>query len=359
MVDDTLMNTFDIEYFLQREGIKYRKTYGSSGEQLNVRECPVCHQTKWKVYLNADTGLGNCFSGSCGATFNKFSFTKAYLETNDNRQVYETIRNVCKELGWAPKVEKPKLRVSVSTLDDLILPEHIDLPTPDGSNLEYLLKRGVDNYYTELFELKFTTNGIWKYQTNDGIKQQVFQNRILIPIRDIDGKLVSFQGRDVTGTAISKYQFPSQVAATGKLLYNSFREIGKKIVILNEGVFDVIATQIALDRGGLSSEVGVIASFGKHLSIDKNGFDDQLSRLLLLKKQGLEVIVVMWDGERKAYSAAVEVASKLSGYGFKMKIAELPVGKDPNEVHYSEVVMAYKNAKDFNEFTMKVNNPYE
>lgn len=361
MIDTTennsLFEAFDIEYFLQREGIDYKKCWGSNGLQLNIRTCPVCGHSKWKVYINADTGLGNCFSGSCESTFNKFSFVKAVMGIDDNRKVWENIRNISRELGWIPKVKQETFKPKIITGADLKLPECIDLPTPDGQNLEYLVRRGIDNYYTELFELKYCEYGEWKYITPVGEKTQIFQKRIIIPIRDLDTTMVAFQGRDVTGLAPNKYQFPSQVAATGKLLYNGCNALGFEDVILNEGVFDVIATKMAIDKSGLIN-VGVVGSFGKHLSIDEKGDNDQLNRLLRLKKEGMKKIIIMWDGEPAAYKDAVGAGTKLKKYGFNPYIATLPKGKDPNEVHYTEVIKAYKEAKPVDEIPMLLNNPY-
>lgn len=357
-MEDDLLESFDIEYYLEREGIAYKKTFGSSGPQLNVRTCPCCGQSKWKVYLNADTGLGNCFSGSCQKKFNKFSFVKATMGVDNNQAVKEAIKNICKELGWVPKKEYVKPKISFAFEGDLVLPQNTPLPLPTG-NLEYLSRRGIDDYYTSLFDLRYCERGEWRFKVDNIEHVQIFNKRILIPIRDIDGKLVAFQGRDITGTAPNKYQFPSQVAATGKLLYNGFQVKGMESVVVNEGVFDVIATQMALDKGGLSQEYGVVGSFGKHLSINLKDNDDQLSRFLLLKKNGLKNIVMMWDGEVQAYADAVEASKNLTTYGFNVKIATLPQGKDPNEVYYTKVVEAIQLAKPYHPLLSMMSNPYD
>ncbi len=75
-----ILEKIDIEAYLDREGIEYRGPYGSSGLQLNLKTCPVCGGDKWKVFLNAESGLGNCFSGSCDTKFNKWKFIRAHTE---------------------------------------------------------------------------------------------------------------------------------------------------------------------------------------------------------------------------------------------------------------------------------------
>lgn len=67
----------------------------------------------------------------------------------------------------------------------------------------------------------------------------------------------------------------------------------------------------------------------------------------------------MWDGESMAYLDALEAAQKLNTFGFNLKIATLPAGKDPNEVYYTEVIDAIKNAKPYSNLMILQGNPYE
>ena len=53
------LDRIDMEAWLDAEGIDYKITRGSRGTQINVKECPCCGNSNWKVYLNADNGLGN------------------------------------------------------------------------------------------------------------------------------------------------------------------------------------------------------------------------------------------------------------------------------------------------------------
>jgi DNA primase len=95
-----------------------------------------------------------------------------------------------------------------------------------------------------------------------------YNRRVLIPIYDLDGKLVSFQGRDITGTAEKKYLFPPGYArATGEHLYNGHNVIGRPSdVVVGEGAFDVIAIKVAFDADPTLRDVVPVGTFGKHLS---------------------------------------------------------------------------------------------
>lgn len=68
------LDDIDTEQLVAFEGYEYRVSNGNSGVQLNIKDCPNCHRSDYKVYLNAETGLGNCFV--CNTGFNKYKFVK-------------------------------------------------------------------------------------------------------------------------------------------------------------------------------------------------------------------------------------------------------------------------------------------
>ena len=213
-----LLNSVSIEDYLDYEGIDWRRQHGSSGEQANVKTCPVCGASKWKVYLGLETGYGNCFSGSCNARFNKWTFIKAMLGTEDSRVIADHLKSVAKEMGWRPK----RKTTAAVVMDTVKLPISFELPTADGRNLLYLEQRGLDLEITRYFHLRYCEDAWWNFTKADGSRGgQNFGGRIIIPVFDLGGELVTFQGRDITGTAgDKKYLFPSGLPGTGRFLYN-------------------------------------------------------------------------------------------------------------------------------------------
>ncbi len=331
--------TLDIEAWLDREGVRYRPTRGSSGAQLNVKECPVCGNSNYKVYLNSATGLGNCFHGDCETKFNKWKFISAHLGLS-HREAIEHIKAVAREQGWRPP-RKKAMAVNL-TAQELKLPESIALPH-GGRNLKYLDNRNITGEVAAYFELRFSHRGKFDYLDENGRPlTQDYANRIIIPVFDLQGDLVSFQGRDITGTADKKYLFPPGFASTGTHLYNGHNAIGAEHVVIGEGVFDVAATKIALDGEMALREVVPIGSFGKHLSAGDG--DSQLAKLMQLKEGGLRIVTIMWDAEKAAIKDAVAAAKLLKGRGFVARVALLPKGRDPNEVAASEVRAAFWRA---------------
>jgi DNA primase len=345
-----LLDSIDPESYLDREGIRYKVTHGSSGTQLNLRECPECGGSQYKVYLNADSGLGNCFHGDCEAKFGKWSFIKAHLGTESSREVFDHIKAVAREMGWRAK----KTTSAAVNLDkpELVLPDSIALPH-DGRNLKYLSDRSIDVDTVGYFHLRYSQSGQFWYKTEDGeVRHQDYSKRLIIPIFDMEGNMVSFQGRDVTNMKGKKYLFPPGFASTGKHIYNGHNVIGVKRIVVNEGVFDVFATKIALDDDMDLRDVGVVGTFGKHLSHGSFEESDQLNKFIVLKESGLKEVTIMWDGEGKALLDAIKTGILLKGLGLVVRIAVLPKDKDPNEVTPGEVVNAFWSAVTVNRNNM-------
>lgn len=347
-----LLDSIDMESYFDMEGVDYRINTGSSGTQLNVRECPVCGSRKWKVFLNADSGLGNCFAGDhpIDENFNKWSFVQAWKGFDNNGELVRHLELTAKTLGWRPKrVESTKV---VLERPDLVMPDSRAIPV-DGMNLKYLSDRNIDIETAKFFNLRYSHKGVFWYRGRDGdVQFQDYKKRIIIPIFDVEGELVSFQGRDVTGTSEKKYLFPPGFASTGRHLYNAHNVTGLEHIVVNEGVFDVMATKMALDEDIQLRDIGVVGSFGKHLSAKDMQGEDQLNKFIVLKERGLKTVTFMWDGEKEAIKAATIAAQAVSSIGLKTRIALLPPGKDPNEVAPNVVREAFFGAIPVNSKTL-------
>lgn len=337
-----IIGMLDMQAWLDRECVDYKVTRGASGQQLNVRECPCCGNSNWKVYLNAKTGLGNCFHGDCEEKFNKWKFISKSLPNLSTREIIENIKQAAKEQGW----KAPRKHSVAVDLNKLELPESYALPI-DGRNLKYLDNRGISGDIARYFHLRICVNGGYSYREEGKLRFQDYSKRIIIPVFDLDGNLVSFQGRDITGEAAKKYLFPPGFAATGSHLYNGQNAIGAAHVVMGEGVFDVAATKIALDEEMALRDIVPIGSFGKHLS---HGDDEsQLAKLELLRELGLKMVTIMWDGEERAIQDAIEAGLLLRRHGYTARIAVLPKDKDPNEVPAAVVRQAFWRAEVVNQ----------
>ena len=358
---ERMLAGLDMEFYLDREGIEYKNTHGSSGPQLNLRECPSCGGDKFKVYLNAENGLGNCFHGSCEARFNKYTFIKAHLDTEDFKVVRAHVGAALRDQGYRPSKQ---IEIKATDIEKQLctLPISFALPI-NKRNLKYLTNRGISADIAEYFHLRWCENAFYYFEkTNGKSGWQDFSKRVIIPVFDLDGNLVTFQGRDTTETAEQKYLFPSGLPGTARFLYNGHNAIGASRVTMGEGSFDVMAIHIALAADENTADVGVVGSFGKHLSYGARDCRDQLGALMELKAKGLKEVTIMWDGEQPALMDAIKAALKIKSIGLVAKIALMPKGKDPNEVNPETVRRAYRQAIVITTKTatqLRIDSPYK
>jgi DNA primase len=339
---DELSAHLDFEAFLEREGLRFKHTHGSSGRQLNIKECPCCGNNKWKVYANANTGVGNCFTcASDRSTLHTFSPLKFIRMATglSGSALNRYIEALMKETGWRPKrLSRQETNVGVVKLPDCTSAYQ------DVIGAEYLRMRGITPDYARYFDLRYSAVGRFDYVGDD--ERSAFQDysqRIIIPIYDGDGTLVTFQGRDVTGRKGKRYLFPPGLASTGRFLYNAHNYANEAHIVLCEGVFDVIGAKMALDMNVQLRDVLPLGAFGKNLSL--RGGNNQLTELLKLKAKGLKRITFLWDGERKAAFSAAKQGLELARYGFEVYLAFLPENSDPNEVASDVVCRAFLTAQ--------------
>jgi DNA primase len=334
-----ILEGLDLESYLDHMGIDYRVRPGSKGRQLNLKECPGCGNTKWKVYASEETGLGNCFAGGCSlGTFNKYGFVRAVLGSAPHREVISHLVEVAGALGWRPK----RAAAAVSMVGEVKLPNSIELPTADGTSLAYLEDRGVTGELASYFGLRYCHAGA--YEIGPG-RFQDYSGRVIIPVFDLEGQLRTFQGRDITGTKEPKYQFPPGLSGSGRYLYNGQNAWRAEHVVVGEGAFDVIAIHKACQEDQSYRGIATVGTFGMHLSRNTEG-NDQIGAFMELMGQRLRLVTLMWDAERAALKEAMTAAEKLRSIGLKVHVALLPKDKDPNEVPSYIVREAISRAVD-------------
>lgn len=338
---EEILDSVDMESWMARESIDYRTSRGSRGLQINAKVCPFCGDDRWKCDMNAESGAGKCFV--CEEKFSKYKFIKATLGFT-NGETVRHLKQVAAENGWRPP-RRIEIAVSQGTLK---LPKSIALPH-EGRNLKYLENRNITSDIAKYFHLRYCHEGKFWYENDGRNLSQDYSKRVIIPVYNMDGDMISFQGRDVTGTAERKYLFPPGFAATGTTLYNAHNALMAKRVVIGEGVFDAIALKIAFDEMAETRDIVPLASFGKHLSYGNE--DSQIQKLLELKKRGLEEVVFMWDSEAKAIEAAVDAALMVRSVGIRARVAILPPGLDPNEASAADVRKAFWRAKEINPIT--------
>jgi DNA primase len=154
-----------------------------------------------------------------------------------------------------------------------------------------------------------------------------FRGRLMLPIRDIRGRVIAFGGR-ILGAGEPKYlnSPDTPLFDKGRTLYNidraspASRQAGRIIVV--EGYMDVIA----LAQAGFGEAV---APLGTALT------EHQIERLWKMA----DVPLLCFDGDAAGQKAAIRAAMRalpLLRPGMSLAFATLPVGQDPDDLIRAE-----------------------
>ncbi|MDD4212848.1 MAG: DNA primase [Bacilli bacterium] len=149
----------------------------------------------------------------------------------------------------------------------------------------------------------------------------MFRNRVMFPITDLNGRIVGFSGRKYEKSSNEpKYINTNDTILfkKGQILYNyheAFDAIKKAdSVILFEGFMDVIASF----RAGIYHTV---ASMGTALT------RDQIKAMKRLTSN----ITICYDGDEPGIEATVRAIHMLAPEDIAMKVVSMPEGLDPDE----------------------------
>lgn len=152
-----------------------------------------------------------------------------------------------------------------------------------------------------------------------------FRDRLMIPIRDIQGKVIGFGGRSL-GDELPKYlNSPETILFDkGKILFgldqakNAISKTDQAIVV--EGYFDVIS----LHAKGINQ---VVASLGTALSLDQ-------VRLLLRYTESKQIIL-NFDADQAGTQASERAINEMAQLAYQgqiqLRVLNLPDGKDADE----------------------------
>jgi DNA primase len=155
-------------------------------------------------------------------------------------------------------------------------------------------------------------------QRDDGVVTPRFKGRLLFPIHDLRGRAVGFGGR-LLGPGEPKYlnSPETEIFHKGKQLYNLHQAkmpIRKEeAVILVEGYFDVIRLVLA----GIEH---VVAPLGTALTSDQ----------AVLLKRFVADATLLYDSDKAGLQATFRAGDELLRHGFRVRVATLPPGDDPD-----------------------------
>jgi DNA primase len=155
-----------------------------------------------------------------------------------------------------------------------------------------------------------------------------FQHRVLLPVRDMDGKIVGIIGRSMLGEdrrIAAKYLNPPPTVVYDKseTLYapgHFYRMPADGQVVVVEGSIDAVAVAAAAHAAGLTSHFQPVSTSGLAFS------DSQVDRILALHPRAP---VVALDGDQAGRDAAAQLAARFAMRGREAAIVTWPARHDP------------------------------
>lgn len=193
---------------------------------------------------------------------------------------------------------------------------------------DYLIKKINEE---KLEKQPFIEAGLIDRETNTDI----FRNRIIFPIFDVQGRIAGFGGRTIDEEHQPKYLNTSEneVFNKGTLLYGIYQarpHIKEKgFVFLVEGYFDVIKLHIH----GIENAV---APMGTSLT------EGQLRFL----KRDTDKVLLAFDSDKPGINASLRNLENILKLGFEIKICTMPVNFDPDRFIDEYGIEAFKKVME-------------
>lgn len=324
--------------------------------------CPFHHEKTPSFTVSADKGLYHCFG--CKAGGNVINFVSEIESVEKS----EAIRILAKDAGlevpqfksgnrnYAAEAKKRERLYALMRAAARHYHENLSLPQAKNAR-EYLQKRQIDDRLVRRFGLGYSVDGkeMIAYLERAGYNKQemkeagiaaqradeyydVFYGRLIYPILNNLGEVVSFGGRVLTQDPdFAKYRNGSQTFIFDKsrniyainLLKKRKQTAGLPYIIMTEGYMDVIS----LHKAGFDMAV---ASMGTALTGTQ-------AKLL---KNYCDRIYISYDGDGAGQKATLRGLDILADAGFNVKVVELPDGLDPDDVIKQKGADFYRHLLD-------------
>lgn len=302
--------------------------------------CPFHNDKNPSMSVSPERQIYTCFS--CGATGNVFNFIMDY----ENVSFVEAVKMVADKAGISINIgqAKPSFNKNSELYEIYEISQKFyqnNINTADGKKAkEYLLKRGITDDIIKDFGIGLSlkkndllTNLLMKknYSPNSLLKSglivkneygynDIYYNRIMFPLWDLNGRIVGYSGRVYEDEDSSKYinTRETEIFKKGEILYNYHRAKEecriKQSVIVMEGFMDVI-------RAYTIGVKNVVATMGTAVT---------KSQAMLLKKMAKDIILC-FDSDDAGYKAVINCSEELNKVGITPKVVILDDELDPDD----------------------------
>lgn len=305
--------------------------------------CPFHHEKTPSFHVSREKQMYHCFG--CGVGGNVYTFVMEY----ENFSFPEAVKYLADRSGIKlPETEmtpEQKSRENYKT----ILKEmnktaaayfhYLLTKTERGKKaMEYLTGRGLTEDTIKGFALGYSDvyeNDLYKYLKSKGYTDaqmkdsglieitegrggtDKFWNRVMVPILDINGKVIAFGGR-VMGDGLPKYINTKETAVFDKshnlFAMNIARRSKRRGIIICEGYMDVIS----MHQAGFDNAV---ASLGTAFTIGQAN---------IIKRYADEVYLA-YDSDGAGTNATLKAINILREIGLTSRVINMKPYKDPDE----------------------------
>ncbi len=316
--------------------------------------CPFHSDQHPSMSVSKEKQIYTCFS--CGASGNVYNFLMDY----EHISFIDAVKKCADIAGIPLNISNQQLNNKNNVLYEIynlsLKYYQNNLNTEDGKQAkEYLKQRHFTNEMIKEFNIGLAlnkkddlTNLLLKKEYNAKVLEKtgligknnqgyydLYVNRIMFPLYDLNGKVVGYSGRIYNEENANKYvnTMETEIFKKGELLYNYHiaKETHAKEIIIVEGFMDVIR----LSSVGIKN---VVATMGT--AITKN-------QALLMKRLSNNIIL-MFDGDEAGDKATNSCIKELERVGIIPKVVRLENNMDPDEY-----ILEYGK----NKIIEKLNNP--
>ncbi len=303
--------------------------------------CPFHDDHSPSMSVSEEKQIYKCFS--CGASGNVFTF----ISEKENVSFIEAVKMVADIVGIpfhgheTKKIKETSHKPEYEIMDLTLKFYQNNLNTKEGEKAKaYLKKRGLDDSVIKDFNLglalsdKFSLNKLLTSKNYDiktlldlGLVNRngeylndIFQNRIIFPIHDLEGNPIGFTGRIYEDIDQAKYinTKESSIFKKGQILFNYHRALSEikkqKELIIVEGNMDAIR----MYSSGLKNVVALMGTALTSTQVD------------IIKSLRAKVIL-MFDNDNAGELATLNNGNILVSAGITPYIVRLSGEKDPDE----------------------------
>lgn len=298
--------------------------------------CPFHDDNNPSMSVSREKQIYRCFS--CGASGNVFNFVMDYEHVSFKEALgilSEKTGIEIKGLNIQKKVTKYDKFYEIYELAHKYYQNNMNSSYAKKAK-EYLASRQIDEEMIKEYKIGLSldkSDHLTKLLVSKGYDlntlnvigltnydKDVYMNRIMFPLYDLNGRVVGFSGRRYDGIKENKYVNTkgTEIFQKGDILYNYHlaREFvrSKNQVIVMEGFMAVIRSREA----GIKNAVGLM---GTAMTKEQAALIKRLS----------EHVVLSFDGDEPGRKACLDNGSELEKLGCQVSIVELDNGLDPDD----------------------------